>query len=108
VETRTGGEPVGLTIVGWNGDLHAVWSDRPDPEKSRLHQRSVSQALQARAVQIHAVVVAIQSAAKLGVLLSNPAGAILALPAGWKLVEQILADIDKYRKIKSQETENAE
>jgi hypothetical protein len=101
VETQVEGSWLGRTIVGWSGDMQTVWSEEAGEAVYWMHQRSLSQALQARVIQIHALVVTTRSAAKLAVLLTNPAGAILALPVAWKLVEQLLADIDKYQQITS-------
>jgi hypothetical protein len=101
VETQVEGLYLGRTIVGWSGDMQTLWSEQASEDIYWMHQRSLSQALQSRAIQIHALVVTTQSAAKLALLLTNPAGAVLALPVAWKLVEQILADIDKYQQIKA-------
>lgn len=99
VETQVEGLPLGRSIVGWSGDMQTLWSEQASEDIYWMHQHSLSQALQSRAIQIHALVVTTQSAAKLALLLTNPAGAILALPVAWKLVEQILADIEKYQQI---------
>ena len=99
VETQVEGSLLGRSIVGWSGDMQTLWSEGVTEEVYWMHQRSLSQAMQSRLIQIHALVVTTQSAAKLAVLLTNPAGAILALPVAWKLVEQLLADIEKYQQI---------
>ncbi|MEJ2267272.1 MAG: hypothetical protein P8X95_27830 [Anaerolineales bacterium] len=47
-------------------------------------------------------IVTTQGAAKLSILLATPGGAILALPAAWKYVNQILAELEKIRDLKTQ------
>ncbi len=108
VETRVGGSLSGRTVVGWSGKMHNAWAGQIEAEGYGLHQKAVSQALASRNIVVHACVVTIQSAAKLAVLLTNPAGAVLALPVAWKLVNQILKDVEKYREITNQEMNNAE
>jgi len=99
VETQVEGSLLGRSIVGWSGDMQTLWSQEATEDIYWMHQRSLSQAMQSRAIQIHALVVTTQSAAKLAVLLTNPAGAIMALPVAWKLVEQLLVDIEIYKQI---------
>jgi hypothetical protein len=108
VETKVGGSLSGRTIVNWSGDMNNVWAERLEADIYGLHQQSVRQALASRNILVHACVVTTQSAAKLAVLLTNPAGAIFALPVAWKLVSQILEDIEKYRNITNQEMNHAE
>ncbi|MGW8251574.1 MAG: hypothetical protein ACWGO1_13090 [Anaerolineales bacterium] len=108
VETRIGGSLSGRTIVGWSGDMDNLWADQLEEDGYKLHQQSVQQALASRNILVHACVATAQSAGKLAVLLTNPAGAIFALPVAWKLVSQILEDIEKYRNITNQEMSHAE
>lgn len=108
VDTRVGGSLAGRTVVSWSGNMHNAWAGRMETGSYGLHQQAVIQALASRNVVVHACVVTIQSAAKLAVLLTNPAGAVLALPVAWKLVNQILEDVEKYREITKQEMNNAE
>jgi hypothetical protein len=108
VETWVGGSLSGRTVVGWSGNMHNAWAGQIEAGSYGLHQKAVSQALDSRNIVVHACVVTIQSAAKLAVLLTNPAGAVLALPIAWKLVNQILKDVEKYREITNQEMNNAE
>lgn len=108
VETSREGRLSGRTVVNWSGDMHNVWDEWVEPEVYGMHQQAVYQALMTRNIMVHACVVTTQSAAKLAVLLTNPASAILALPVAWKLVDQIMKDVEKYRKISNQEMNNAE
>ena len=40
---------------------------------------------------------AAEAAAKLSVLLATPAGGLLALPAAWNFVQQVLAGVAKFQ-----------
>ena len=108
VETNIEGRLSGRTVVNWSGDMHNVWDEWVEPSSYGMHKRAVNQALVTRNIVVHASVVTTQSAAKLAVLLTNPASAILAIPVAWKLVNQLMKDVEKYRKITEQEMNNAE
>lgn len=108
VETNIEGSLSGRTVVNWSGDMHNVWAEQVGEDVYGLHQRSVQQALASRNIMMHACVVTTQSAAKLAVLLTNPAGALLALPVAWKLVSQIMKDVEKFRNITQKEMNHAE
>jgi len=107
VETKIGGKISGRTVVNWSGDMQNVWVEEAETDIYTLHQQSVEQALASRNILVHACVTTTQSAAKLAVLLTNPAGAILALPVAWKLVNQILKDVERYRDLTHQEMNHA-
>lgn len=99
VETRQAEALVGRTVVSWSGDLSTTWKLGLPPENQDLHRRSLQQALATRHIVMHALVVTTSSAAKLALLLTTPASAVLALPVAWKLVKQIMADLEKYKQI---------
>ena len=99
VETLLDGQILAHTVVNWAGDMQTSWQLDLDPDDYRLHRRALHQALATRNILVHACLVTTQSAAKLAVLLTNPAGALMALPVAWKLVQQILIDIEKYQEI---------
>ena len=101
VETLWEGRFLAHTVVNWGGAMQTLWGQALNPEDYQLHQRALHQALATRNILVHACLVTTQSAAKLAVLLTNPAGSILALPVAWKLVRQILEDIEKYRAVAS-------
>jgi hypothetical protein len=79
--------------------LNTAWKPGLLPENRDLHRRALQQALATRHIVMHALVVTTGSAAKLALLLTTPASALLALPVAWKLVKQIMADIEKYKQI---------
>lgn len=99
VETKVDGILTGRTVVNWSGDTYNAWQEQAGEGVYGLHRRSVRQALASRNLLVHACIATTQSAARLAVLLTNPAGAILALPVAWKLVSQVLKDVEKYREM---------
>jgi hypothetical protein len=93
VETRVQQELLGQTTVGWTGDVHTVWRLGHSPEEVTLHQRTLALALQSRDTLLQTLAMATQFAVKLSLLLSMPGGVILTLPAAWKFINQVLAEL---------------
>ena len=92
VETRAQDQLLGQTTVSWTGDVNTAWQAGLAPEQVRLHQRTLALALESRDTLFRAVLMATQLAFKLSVLLSTPGGVILALPAVWRFIHQVLAE----------------
>jgi hypothetical protein len=99
VETQMAGELLGRTVVNWTGDMNTVWGEGITPEHYHLHYRSLALALASRATLLRAFITATQGAMKLAILLTTPGGAVLALPAAWQFVNQVLADLGKYQSL---------
>jgi hypothetical protein len=102
VETQVAGHLLARTVVGWTGDMNTLWEQYLQPEQIDLHRRSLDLAITSRAAMLQTFIVTTQGAAKLSILLAAPGGAILALPAAWKYVNQILAELEKIRDLKTQ------
>ena len=96
VETAVQGRLLGRTTVSWMGDMNTVWHAGLDPTSAVLHQRTLALALASRDTWMRMVVVVARGAIALSVLLTTPGGAILALPAAWKFVHQVLSELEKY------------
>ncbi|HEY5867114.1 MAG TPA: hypothetical protein VI542_16450 [Candidatus Tectomicrobia bacterium] len=96
VETAVQGQLLGRTTVSWTGDMDTVWQPGLDPTSAMLHQRALALALASRDTWMRMVVVVARGAITLSVLLTTPGGAILALPAAWKFVQQVLSELEKY------------
>jgi hypothetical protein len=92
VETRVQEELLGRTVVSWTGDVNTAWRAGLSPEQIRLHQRTLALALGSRDTLLRTVLLAAQLAVKVSVLLSTPGGVILALPAVWRFIHQVLAE----------------
>jgi len=99
VETRVQGQLLSRTTVGWTGDMHTAWQAGLDPEQMGLHRRTLTLALSSRQTMIRTFTLAASGAARLSVLLSTPGGAILALPAAWKFINQVRAELEKHQHI---------
>jgi len=97
VETRIEGQLVCRTSISWSGDAKSLWLTTVDPETLALHQRVLSIAVASRNTFIKTFSVAAQGAVKLMTLLSVPGGAVLALPAAWRFISQVLAEIGKQK-----------
>ena len=99
VETRVQGQLLGRTAVLWTGDVDTVWQGGLDAAPMVLHQRTLTLALACRDTLIRTFVLALSGAARLSVLLAMPGGAILALPAAWKFINQVRAELEKHQQI---------
>jgi hypothetical protein len=99
VETRVEGQWLGQTVVTWTGDLRTVWGAGVAPAQRHWHSLSLRLALVSRGIVLRAFFITAQSAVKLTALLAVPGGAVLALPAAWTYVNQMLAEIGEYRKL---------
>jgi len=92
VETRVEEHLLAQTTISWTGDVNTAWKAEPTPDQVRLHQRTLALALQSRDTLLRTVWMAAQLAVKLSALLSTPGGVILALPAVWRFIHQVLAE----------------
>jgi hypothetical protein len=90
VETNVEGRLLARTTVGWSGDSETVWLEGLGAGQVVLHQRSLQVTVKTRALRMRMFSTVTGGAAKLSVLLTTPAGALLALPAAWKYVTEIL------------------
>lgn len=99
VETRVQGQLLGQTTVGWTGDMRTAWQEGLLLEQMTLHRRTLAVALASRETLIRTFTVVASGAAKLSLLLSAPGGAILALPAAWKFINQVRAEIEKHQRV---------
>jgi hypothetical protein len=102
VETQVTGHLLARTVVGWTGDMNTLWEEYLQPQQVDLHRHNLLLATTSRAAMLRTFIVTTQGAARLSVLLASPGGALLALPAIWKYVNQILAELEKIRDLKTQ------
>jgi hypothetical protein len=90
IETQIQGQTIAQTVVSLTGDVHSVWQEGVNAAQVALHQRTLALALGSRNTVLQTFSVAVQAALKLSVLLALPHGVILALPATWKFIHQLL------------------
>lgn len=97
VETNAGTRPLARTAVGWNGNNNTAWMAGLSAEERGLHSRALDLAVRSRLLRIRMFSTVTGGAAKLSILLATPAGAVMALPAAWKYVTEILKQVQTYR-----------
>jgi len=99
VETSQAGHLIGRTSVGWAGDMETLYAEALLPQQLDLHRRSLEIALVSRHALVRTFTTTVATASRLSLLLATPGGALLSLPAVWKYVNQILSEIERYKKI---------
>ncbi len=95
VETRAAGEVLGLTSVGWTGDVDVAWLLGLTSDQESLHQRNLALVLASRRTLLKTLALASQGAvtlAKISVLVSTPFGPVLALAAAWRFINRVLEE----------------
>ena len=91
VETQLQGQTFAQTVISWKSDVHSVWERGINSDQIELHQRTLALSLASQNTLFQTFSVAVQTAVKLSVVLSMPGGFILALPATWKFIHQVMA-----------------
>jgi len=97
VETHVGERTLARSVVNWGGDSDSVWNPALLPEEISLHRRSLGLAVVSRLALLRLVMTVTQGAAKISVLIAAPGANLLALPAAWKFVNRLLAEIEAYK-----------
>lgn len=98
VETRSQGQLLACTVVGWSGDTRTHWQEGIAPSKTALHRRMVALALGSRLRLLETLAFVSRNAlrlAKLPVLWGIPGGAILALPLAWKFADDVRKELQR-------------
>jgi len=90
VASTRAGRPCGRTLLGWSGIQASLWPAALGPEDVTVHQRSVEAAIRTRTAFLQMVTL-IARAATLLAAASTPLG-ILALPAAWRFVHDVLRE----------------
>ena len=101
VETVSLGETLARTSVNWSGDANTVWMDGVSPEQTRLHNRSLRFATHSRALKMRMAMTVTGGAVKVAALMTNPAGAALALPVVYRYVSQMLTQARELNALKA-------
>ena len=92
VETRVSGKLAATTTVGWSGNFENVLGDDVTPADLKLHERSVAIALRTRRTWLRIILLTVQSATRLA-LAAGTGNLLLALPAAWKFIRGIMAEM---------------
>lgn len=91
IETAREGAPLGRSRAGWLGDVATVWGAGGGLAGARLHGEALALALETRAFWVRTAAQVARNAVLLAGVLSGPGGAILAIPATWRFIRQVLA-----------------
>ncbi len=97
VRSRVRGQLLGVTGVGWTGDANTAWAAGPATADVALHGDAVRLALATFRGWLRIALLTGTGAAKLALLLPSGAGALVALPAVWRFVTDIL---DEYQRLR--------
>jgi hypothetical protein len=92
VETIVGGSFIGRTSVGWTGDFNTRWSPAATSANLNLHHQSVHLALASRLALVRMIGVVGTGAINITIKLATPGAQLLALPAIWKFVRDVLKE----------------
>lgn len=101
VETNVGGKSLGQTVVSWTGDMHTAWRAELTAEQVALHRRTLALALTSRTEYLRLLTLAARGAvmlATLPALAATPGAALIALPAAWKFIQQVIAELEQTQK----------
>ena len=103
VQTEVAGIPIGQTAVDWTGDFRTIWTPTVTSTDMALHYRNITGTLQYRLGTLRLVGVVGAGAANIAVKLAVPGGQLLALPAVWNFVKDVLAEWRKLQALKNNE-----
>jgi hypothetical protein len=102
VETGIADNPIGQTAVSWTGDFRTIWTPDVTVADMNLHRHNVAVTLQWRLGTLRFVGVVGAGAANVAVKLGVPGGQLLALPAVWNFVKDVLKEWRKLQALKKQ------
>jgi hypothetical protein len=101
VETNVAGSALARTTVGWTGDAQTVFVDGVGSSQVSLHERSLRIATQTRAIHMRMFITIAAGAVKASALIASPAGAMLALPAVYQYVMQVVAQARELQSVQT-------
>jgi hypothetical protein len=93
IETVVGGAIVARSEIGAFGSTQAVWCSGLDSERAQTHLGAVEIALATRRAWIRLAGVLLGGAAELVALATSGIGWLVALPAVWRFVRRVLAEV---------------
>ncbi len=90
IETVIADAYIGRTVVHWSGDVQTLWHPHGSSWHARIHTQSVQASLSWRATLMRKAILVIQGAALISSAMATPGGPVMALPAIWRFIDQIL------------------
>lgn len=101
VETNIADALVARTTVGWTGDAQTAFAHGVDGSQVALHNRTLRIVTQTRSLRMRLFITIASGATKVSTLIATPAGAVLALPAVYQYVMQIVEQVKQLQSIQS-------
>jgi hypothetical protein len=101
VETNVAQVLIARTTVGWSGDAQTAFITEIDDAQVGLHGRTLKMVTQTRSLRLRLFITIASGATKVSTLIATPAGAVLALPAVYQYVMQIVAQVKQLQSIQS-------
>ncbi len=95
VETQVEGVLQVYTRVAHTGDFATFWSPHTTAQHAQLHHHILSLTLESRLTLVQLLAQATTGAALLAAKFSLPGGAVMALPATWRYVQDVIAGAEK-------------
>ena len=99
VETNVAGQLLARTTVGWTGNTQTAFIQGVNDPQTILHKRNLRIVTQTRTIRLRLFITIASGATKVSALLATPAGAVLALPAVYQYVMQIMAQVKQLQAI---------
>jgi hypothetical protein len=93
VETAVAGVVVARTTVGWRGSATTAWRAATDLNQATAHSQSLALALSSRRAWVRLAAILVGGAAGLAARLATPGGWISAVPAVWRFVWRVIAEV---------------
>ncbi len=93
VETTIEQVLVGRSRVDLTGGFQSFFRHDIQPDQMVLHRQTLHLALASRAALLRTFITVLRGATIVATMFSSPVGAITALPAAWKFVDQLLDDM---------------
>ncbi|MBN2002927.1 MAG: hypothetical protein JXA21_06190 [Anaerolineae bacterium] len=93
IETVVGGRVAGVTRVSWGGDFATFWGADLSGGSRKMHAQSLRVALDSRTALLRVTGVVVGGAAGLAAKAGIPGGPLTLLPAAWKYVRDVLAEL---------------
>ncbi len=101
VETNVAGQLLARTTIGWAGDAETILTEGAMNPQIGQHSRSLRIVTQTRSIRLRLLVTIATGAAKVSALLATPTGAVLAVPAVYQYVMQIVKQVKQLQSIQS-------
>ena len=92
VKTYLGDQCRGWTVIRWSGALDNLRPHGSGADEMALHERALELVLASRATLMRTFSLAVRGAAVLATAGTTPIGPLLALPAAWKLIDDVQAE----------------